>query len=33
MGVVFTGVLLAALIALVDRVQFLVSFLRSLLLP
>ncbi len=33
MGVVFTGALLAALIALVDRVQFLVGFLRSLLLP
>lgn len=33
MGVVFTGALLAALVALVDRVQFLVGFLRSLLLP
>lgn len=33
MGMVFAGALVAALIALVDRVQFLFGFLRSLLLP
>ncbi len=33
MGMVFAGALVAALIALVDRVQFLSGFLRSLLLP
>ncbi len=33
LGAVFAGALLAALIALVDRMQFLVSFLRGLLIP